>query len=70
VARVQVPITFVHGFADRFIHRRDAQELFDAAHEPRQLVFVPAMAHAFGPAAIRPVQSAVSWSLEQPARVH
>jgi len=70
VSRVQVPITFVHGGADRFIHRRDSKELFDAANDPRRLVFVPEMAHAFCPAAIRPVLAAVAWTLAQPARAH
>ena len=47
----------------RFIAARDADELFDATPEPRQLVVVPGMGHAFEALAIDPVREAVAWSL-------
>jgi pimeloyl-ACP methyl ester carboxylesterase len=65
VRRVRAPITFVHGVEDKFIARRDADELYDAANRPRQLVIVPQMGHAFGSAAVVPVLRAVRWSLDE-----
>jgi alpha-beta hydrolase superfamily lysophospholipase len=65
VGQIGVPVTFIHGTDDRFIAPGDAQLLFDAAHEPRQLVIVDDMGHAFGPAAIASVVDAVDWSLER-----
>jgi hypothetical protein len=65
VRQVEAPITFVHGLDDKFIARADAEELYDAANYPRQLVIVPKMGHAFGPAAILPVLGALQWSLDQ-----
>jgi uncharacterized protein len=67
VTLLEVPVTFIHGVDDRFIDARDAQLLFDAAPEPRRLVVVPAMGHAFGPAAVASVVEAVDWSLAQAA---
>jgi alpha-beta hydrolase superfamily lysophospholipase len=63
VPRLAVPATFVHGTADRFISPRDAAELFEATPDPRQLVVLRDMAHAFDPVAIDPVRGAVAWSL-------
>jgi alpha-beta hydrolase superfamily lysophospholipase len=65
VPRLQVPTTFVHGTADRFIAARDAAELFEAAREPRRLVVVPDMGHAFDPLAVEPVRAAVTWTLSK-----
>ena len=64
VRRVQVPVTFVHGTNDRFIHPRDATLLHDAANDPRRLVIVDGMGHAFGPNAVDPTRAAVAWSLQ------
>jgi alpha-beta hydrolase superfamily lysophospholipase len=58
--RLRVPVTFVHGCADRFIGVRDAAQLFDAAPEPKHLVVVPDMGHAFGPTAIDAIDRAVA----------
>jgi len=65
VARIEVPVTFIHGGDDRFIAPADAQELFDAAREPRRLVLVSGMGHAFGPDAVTSVVEAVGWSLDR-----
>ena len=63
VGRLEVPVVFVHGTIDRFIPTRDAADLFDRAPEPRQLVVVPDMGHAFEPLAIEPIRQAVAWTL-------
>lgn len=63
VPRVVVPAAFVHGTSDRFIAARDAAELFEAANEPRRLVIVRDMGHAFDPLANEPVRGAVAWAL-------
>ena len=67
--RVEPPVTFVHGTGDRFIHPRDAALLHDAANDPRRLVIVEAMGHAFGPGAVDPTREAVAWSLQASAAV-
>jgi pimeloyl-ACP methyl ester carboxylesterase len=67
VRGVHAPLTFVHGVDDKFIARRDAEELYDAANRPCQLVIVPTMGHAFGPAAVLPVLRALQWSLAESA---
>jgi uncharacterized protein len=63
VRRIDVPVTFIHGRDDRFIAAHDAQLLFDAARDPRRLVLVRGMGHAFGPDAVASVVEAVGWSL-------
>jgi alpha-beta hydrolase superfamily lysophospholipase len=67
VARVQVPIAFVHGERDRFIPARDVYELFAAAPEPRHLEVVPGMGHAYDVAAVPAIVRAVDWALERAA---
>ena len=68
VGLLDVPVTFVHGVDDRFIDARDAHLLFERAHEPRQLIVVTEMGHAFGPAAVASVVEAVAWSLARTER--
>jgi uncharacterized protein len=63
VTDLRTPVTYVHGSDDPFIAARDADELFDATPEPRQIVLVPGMGHAFEALAIDPVREAVAWSL-------
>jgi alpha-beta hydrolase superfamily lysophospholipase len=63
VTNLHTPVTYVHGSDDPFIAARDADELFDATPEPRQLVLVPGMGHAFEALAIDPVREAVAWAL-------
>jgi pimeloyl-ACP methyl ester carboxylesterase len=65
VPRLTTPAVFIHGTADRFIAARDAAELFEAAPEPRRLVVVPGMGHAFDPLAVEPVCAAVNWTLSK-----
>ncbi len=60
---LRVPIAFVHGTEDRFIAARDAAQLWEVAPEPRRLVIVRGMGHAFETAAIEPIRDAVSWAL-------
>ena len=69
VRRIGAPVTFVHGTGDRFIHPRDAALLHDAANDPRRLMIVEAMGHAFGPGAVDPTRDAVAWSLQASAAV-
>ncbi len=42
----------------------DAEELFDAANEPRKLSLVGSMGHAFNASAIPAILAAVNWALE------
>jgi alpha-beta hydrolase superfamily lysophospholipase len=65
VPQLAMPAVFIHGTADRFIAARDAAELFEAAREPRRLVIVPNMGHAFDPLAVEPVRAAVNWTLSK-----
>jgi uncharacterized protein len=59
---VRVPITYVHGTNDRFIAMRDAASLWDVTPEPRRLVIVRGMGHAFEQRAIDPVREAAAWA--------
>jgi fermentation-respiration switch protein FrsA (DUF1100 family) len=58
-----MPVAYIHGTADRFIPVRDAAELWDATPEPRRLVVVRGMGHAFENAAIEPIRDAITWAL-------
>jgi pimeloyl-ACP methyl ester carboxylesterase len=62
-AQLRIPVAYLHGTRDRFISVRDARELALATPEPRRLVIVPGMGHAFSPEAIGPVREAVRWAL-------
>ena len=46
-----VPVTYIHGTDDRFIPVRDAAHLLEATPDPRKLVIVRGMGHAFEPLA-------------------
>jgi pimeloyl-ACP methyl ester carboxylesterase len=61
--QLQMPITYIHGTDDRFIPVRDAAELFEATPDPRHLLVVRGMGHAFEPIAIEPIRDAVAWAL-------
>jgi alpha-beta hydrolase superfamily lysophospholipase len=63
VPTLTIPSAFVHGTADRFIAARDAARLWEAAPEPRKLIVVRGMGHAFEPVAIDPIREAVDWAL-------
>lgn len=63
VPALRAPTAFIHGTADRFIPVRDAALLHEASPEPRRLVIVRGMGHAFEPPAIVPICDAVAWTL-------
>jgi fermentation-respiration switch protein FrsA (DUF1100 family) len=64
VPKVQAPVAFLHGDADRFVPASDAAELYEVAGEPRRLQIVPAMGHAFAPQSVTAIRDAVDWVLE------
>ena len=66
VPRLRMPVAFVHGTADHFIDVRDAAELHAAAPEPKHLLVVADMGHAFGPLAIRAIGDATTWVVGAP----
>ena len=68
VPKVQAPVAFVHGAADRFVPASDADELYELAGDPRRLQIVPAMGHAFGPESVPAIRGAVQWALAQSVR--
>jgi alpha-beta hydrolase superfamily lysophospholipase len=63
VPKVQAPVAFLHGAADRFVPASAAAELYDVANEPRSLQIVPAMGHAFAPQSVAAIRDAVDWVL-------
>jgi pimeloyl-ACP methyl ester carboxylesterase len=66
VPRIGVPVAIVHGRADPFIPVADAELLFAAAPDPKRLMLVDRLGHAFEPPAIPPVLESVAWILDQP----
>ncbi len=63
VGGVEVPLAIVHGRVDPFIPVADAEALHEAARDPRRLVLVDDLAHAYEPEAIAPILDAVDWAL-------
>lgn len=63
VPHLSMPVTYIHGTEDRFIPVRNAAQLWDATPEPRRLVVVRGMGHAFEPLALEVVREAVEWAL-------
>jgi len=63
ITRVGVPIAIVHGRDDPFINPSAAEDLYTAAHEPRSLLIVDGMGHAYEPESVAPVVAAVEWVL-------
>jgi alpha-beta hydrolase superfamily lysophospholipase len=63
VARLEIPVAFIHGEDDHFIPSRDAVELYRTCHAPRRLDLVPGMGHAYHELAVAPVVAAVEWAL-------
>ncbi len=61
--RLRAPVTYVHGTDDKFIPVHDAAVLAQATPEPRNVVIVRGMGHAFEPVVIEPVREAVAWAL-------
>ena len=65
ISSVHVPVAVVHGRDDRFIPPSDAGELFAAANEPRRLLLVDGLGHAFEPLAVPAIIEALAWVLER-----
>lgn len=65
VPRIRAPLALIHGLADPFIAPRDAEELYEAAHEPKRIEVVVGMGHAFEPPAVTPVLDALEWTLDR-----
>jgi alpha-beta hydrolase superfamily lysophospholipase len=63
VPLLKVPLTIIHGTDDRFIPARAAAQLAEVAPEPRRVVIMRGMGHAFESVAIDPIRDAVSWAL-------
>lgn len=62
-AAILTPHVIVHGTGDRFIRWSEATRLHDAAAEPRRLVLVDGMGHAYMPESRPVVVEAVDWVL-------
>ena len=45
IDKVRLPLLIVHGTNDRYVPPRFSEELFEAAHEPKQLVMVEGGTH-------------------------
>ena len=62
-AAITAPHVIVHGTGDRFIRWSEAIRLHDAAAEPRRLVLIDGMGHAYMPESRPVVVDAVDWVL-------
>ena len=67
VGAVGVPVTIVHGRRDPFIAISDAEVLYAAALDPRQLILVDDLGHAFDGPAAAPVLAGVDWCVAHAA---
>lgn len=63
VHRITAPMVIVHGLGDKFLRPEEAIDLYDAANDPRRLMLVEGMGHAFDPAASAAIVDAVNWVL-------
>jgi hypothetical protein len=45
IAKVDLPVLIVHGTGDRYVPSRFSEELFRAAHGPKELLLVPGASH-------------------------
>jgi alpha-beta hydrolase superfamily lysophospholipase len=63
VPDIATPTVFIHGECDRFISRDDAIALHESARDPRRLVLVPEMGHAYDEHALGAITDAVEWAL-------
>lgn len=65
IERIDAPVAFVHGRADRWIHPRASLRLHRVARDDRRrLDLVADMGHAFDPTGIPAIRAAVAWILE------
>lgn len=63
IAGVDVPIAILHGRDDPFIAPSAADDLYAAARDPRTLVVIDGMGHAYEAESIQPIIAAVAWVL-------
>jgi alpha-beta hydrolase superfamily lysophospholipase len=68
-ATIVAPLAVVHGRSDRFVSPHAARHLYDAADEPRRLMLVPDMGHAYDRAGFDAILEALDWcrSVSEPA---
>lgn len=66
VPNIEVPLAILHGAIDRMVPPSHASELYEAAHDPRQLEIVAGMGHAFEPQSVPAIRDAVAWVLNSP----
>jgi uncharacterized protein len=63
VGALGVPLALVHGRRDPFLDVDNAERLYAAAAEPRRLVLVDELGHAFDAESVEPILAAVAWCL-------
>jgi pimeloyl-ACP methyl ester carboxylesterase len=63
VHRITAPLVIVHGLGDKFLRPEEAIDLYDAANDPRRLMLVEGMGHAFDRPAADAIVDAVQWVL-------
>lgn len=69
--RIEAPVAFVHGHADRWIHPRASLKLHRLARDDRRrLDLVADMGHAFDPTGIPAIRAAVAWILKPAEHTH
>jgi uncharacterized protein len=64
VGALGVPLALVHGRRDPFLDVENAELLYAAAGEPRRLVLVDELGHAFEAESVDPILAAVAWCLD------
>jgi pimeloyl-ACP methyl ester carboxylesterase len=67
VGGLEVPLAVVHGRRDPFLEVDNAELLYAAAAEPRRLVIVDELGHAFEVESVEPILAAVEWCLDPAA---
>jgi alpha-beta hydrolase superfamily lysophospholipase len=65
VGALGVPLALVHGRRDPFLAVDNAERLYAAAAEPRRLVLVDELGHAFEAESVEPILAAVAWCLDR-----
>lgn len=66
VKSVGMPVAIVHGRQDAMIRSLAAEEVYEAAADPRRIELVDGMGHAFCSGAVDAVTRSVEWAFEQP----
>ena len=65
VGALGVPLAIVHGRRDPFLDVDNAELLYAAASEPRRLVVVDELGHAFEAESVDAILAAVAWCLDR-----